>query len=70
MQKLYCDWTEGMQYFLDFMVHPIFVENGVVWVGWTGVIVVDACDDSFVVAAHIHSWFGLICCWTLSKIIL
>jgi len=52
------------------MVHPVFIENGVVWVGWAGVVVIYACDDSFVVAAHIHSWFGLICCWTLSKIIL
>jgi len=52
------------------MVHPVFVKNCVVQVGWAGVIVIDACDDSFVVAAHIHPWFGLVRCWKLSKIIL
>ena len=70
MQKLYCDWVEIEQYLLDFMVHPIFIKNGVVWVGWAVVIVIDACNDAFVVAAHVHLWFGLVCCWKLSKIIL
>ena len=70
MQESYCYGTKGEQYLLNFVVHPIFVENGVIRIDWAGVVVIYACDDSFVVTAHIHPWFGLVRCWKLSKIIL
>jgi len=42
----------------------------VVWIYRAGFMVIDACDDAFVVTARVHMWFGCICCRELANIFL
>jgi len=47
-----------------------FIEQSVIEVWWLFFLGVDVGDHSLVIAAHIDSWWGIICGWELLDVVL